>query len=206
LRRRAGPADIQRMAGRDAGGVSRRAFFTTGLSRALERAADVVSSRIAPRRYVRPPGALPEAAFVAACMRCGECVRVCPAGAILTLDAGAGLAGGTPVLDPSVTACVMCADMPCVAACPTDALTAPATGWAEARLAELTVDTDRCIAWRDVACGVCARACPVGEAAIRLDARGRPVIAGGCTGCGICISACVTSPSSIHATPFGGTA
>ena len=96
--------------------------------------------------------------------------------------------------------------MPCAAVCPTDALTVPAGGWLGLRLAELSIDAGRCIAYRDVACGVCARACPVGETALRLDARGRPVIDDGCTGCGICISACVTTPSSIHAMPPGGTA
>ena len=191
------------MGARDTGGVSRRAFFTTGLGRALERAADAFSSRIAPRRYIRPPGALPEAAFVGACTRCGECVRACPAGAIIPLDGPAGLATGTPVLEPAVNACVMCPDMPCAAACPTDALMVPAGGWREVRLADVAIDTERCIAWRDVSCGICARACPVGEQAIRLDERGRPAIAGGCTGCGICMSACVTTPSSIHATPLG---
>jgi ferredoxin-type protein NapG len=197
-------ADIAEMGARDMGGVSRRAFFTTGLGRALEHAADALSQRIAPRAYVRPPGALPEAAFVGACTRCGDCVRACPAGAILTLDTSAGLATGTPVLEPAITACVMCAEMPCATACPTEALTVPADGWRAVRLAELAIDAERCIAYRDVSCGVCARACPVGEAAIGLDARGRPRLAAGCTGCGICISACVTTPSSIHALPLGG--
>ena len=192
---------------RDAGGaVSRRAFFTTGIGRMLERAAGALAGRLAPGSYVRPPGALPEAAFVGACTRCGECVRACPAHAIVMLEAPAGLATGTPVLEPAVTACVMCPDMPCAAACPTDALTPPPDGWRGVRLAEAVIDAERCIAWGGVECGVCARACPVGEGAIRLDARGRPVIGAGCTGCGICVAACVTVPSSIHVTPIAGLA
>jgi ferredoxin-type protein NapG len=181
--------------------LGRRAFFTRGFGRALERAAEAFTARVAPERFQRPPGALPEVAFVAACTRCGACATACPVQAITLLPGGHGLVSGTPVLDVAVTACVMCPDMPCATACPTDALTVPESGWREIRLARLEVDAGRCIAHRDVACGVCARACPVGDAAIMIDARGRPQLQPGCTGCGQCISACVTSPSSLAASP-----
>ncbi|HEU4563862.1 MAG TPA: 4Fe-4S dicluster domain-containing protein [Gemmatimonadaceae bacterium] len=182
-------------------GFSRRGFLRRGLAHALERAASAVAGTLAPSSYIRPPGALPEAGFIAACTRCGECARACPAGAILTLPPGAGLAAGTPALDPAATACLMCADMPCVASCPTDALSLPARGWSGVRLARIWIEEERCIAHRDVSCGVCARVCPVGEDALALDARGRPVPGDACTGCGQCVGACVTQPSSIRVQP-----
>jgi ferredoxin-type protein NapG len=184
------------------GGLDRRGFFVHGLARALGEAADALAERVAPRRYIRPPGALPEAAFVAACTRCGDCVRACPVAAIAPLGTGEGLAAGTPALAPTLDACIMCAEMPCAAACPTGALTRPGDGWAALRIAELGIDTGRCITYRDVACGICAHACPLGERALSIDASGHPVIGDACSGCGVCISACVTTPSSMTIHPL----
>ncbi len=179
------------------GGSERRDFLLRGLSRMLGYAGEAVTSRFAPPLYIRPPGALPEAAFVTACTRCGECARVCPAAAISMLPERTGLATGTPVLHPEESPCLMCAEMPCAAVCPTDALSVPEEGWRGVRMAAAVIDADRCIAHRDVTCGVCARVCPVGETALALDARGRPVVGAACTGCGACVGACVTAPSSI---------
>jgi ferredoxin-type protein NapG len=178
--------------------TNRRAFFVRGFARAVERAADLVGRRLVPTPHVRPPGALPEAALVAACSRCGDCVTACPVHAITLLPPDAGLAAGTPVLHPELTACIMCADMPCAASCPTGALDLPLAGWTGVRLAHVRIDAERCIAHRDVTCGVCVRVCPVGADALTLDARGRPVVGAACTGCGACVTACVTAPSSIR--------
>ncbi len=181
--------------------TDRRAFFARGFARAVERAANIVGQRLSPVPHVRPPGALPDAGLVAACSRCGQCASACPVGAITFLPPDAGLAAGTPVLYPEITACIMCADVPCAAACPTDALEPPQAGWLGLQLASMQIDSERCIAFRDVTCGVCARVCPVGESALTLDERGRPVVGEGCTGCGACVKACVTAPSSIRIHP-----
>lgn len=190
------------MTGDAADRLDRRGFFTRGLQRAVQQAVDAFADRLAPESFIRPPGALPEPAFVAACTRCGECIGVCPVQAIRALPASAGLAAGTPALDVAATACVMCETMPCAAACPTPALEVPPWGWRDVRMARVTIDPARCITWRDVECGICARVCPVGPDALRMDDRGRPVVGAACTGCGQCISACVTGPSSIAATPL----
>lgn len=161
----------------------------------------MIADRVSPVAYIRPPGALPEPAFIGACTRCEECVKACPVDAIAILPTDAGLAAGTPYLDVASKACIMCESMPCAAACPTPALEIPPWGWRDVSMANITIDSSRCITWRDVECGICVRVCKVGEDAISLDDRGRPVIGAACTGCGECIGACVTAPSSISASP-----
>jgi MauM/NapG family ferredoxin protein len=163
---------------------------------------DQAERRVAPARYVRPPGALPEVGFLAACTRCGDCVRACPAHAIVAVPADGGLAAGTPRLLLDREPCIACADMPCVRACPTDALSPPATGWVGYRLAELEFHPERCVTYRGVSCRVCADSCPIGSAALVIDETGHPALRReGCVGCGVCVRACITRPSSFTLAP-----
>jgi ferredoxin-type protein NapG len=176
----------------------RRSFFRGTVGRVLEQLVRHAERRVAPRTVFRPPGAMEEIAFLAACTRCGDCVDVCPARAIFKAPPGAGFSAGTPMIDPDIQPCVVCTDMPCARACPTEALAVPEHGWHGYHMASLVLMPERCIAFRGQECGVCARQCPVGEAAIALDDEGRPVIRiEGCVGCGVCVRACVTSPSSL---------
>ncbi len=179
-------------------GGDRRAFFRETVGRLAQEVARRTERRVAPKVYFRPPGALDELPFLAACTRCGDCISVCPPAAIVKAPTGAGFAVGTPIIDPTVQPCTVCPDMPCAAACPTGALQVPPERWQGYRLATLELVPERCIAFDGVECGVCARACPLGEEALTLDAQGRPVIiAEGCVGCGVCVKACVTSPPSL---------
>lgn len=179
------------------GSFSRRGFLSEALKFAVREAGSLLAERVAPRRHFRPPGALMEPAFLAACTRCGYCTEACPAHAIVAAPASAGLAAGTPIIEPLTQPCVVCEGMFCANVCPTGALVPPADGWARERLGALSLDAERCIAFQGIECGVCARACPVGPEAMTLDAQGRPVILNACVGCGVCVRACVTSPSSL---------
>jgi len=176
----------------------RRGFLQDSIGRLLHEIAERTEERVAPRRWFRPPGAAPEVAFVAACTRCGDCIDVCPVHAIVKAPANAGLAAGTPYIDPAMQACIVCADMPCAAACETGALVLPQDMWASIHMGVLELDPERCITFQGSACGVCARSCPVGETALAVDDRGHPVLKPeGCVGCGVCVTACVTIPSSL---------
>lgn len=183
----------------------RRAFLRDTLGKLAREVARRTEAKVVQRRWFRPPGARPEIEFLAACTRCGACVDVCPAHAIRNAPPTAGLAAGTPMLEPSIQACIVCADIPCARACPTGALVPPAAGWDEVRLGVLSLDVDRCITFHGSSCGVCARACPIGERALAMDAQGHPVLKPeGCVGCGVCVTACVTTPSSLVLTMKSG--
>jgi MauM/NapG family ferredoxin protein len=181
---------------------SRRAFFRAAFGDLGKRLLAGTEDRVVQRRYLRPPGALPEVAFLAACTRSGDCAAACPPHAILLEAPSGGLAAGTPYLDVRTEPCLGCPDMPCARACPTDALTLPAAGWDGYRLGRLELVPERCVTFLGTPCGRCVEVCPVGPAALALDAGGHPVIhVEGCIGCGCCVRACPTSPSSFELLP-----
>jgi MauM/NapG family ferredoxin protein len=168
---------------------------------ATEFAVERVADRFTPR-VCRPPGALPEIEFLMACTRCGECVKACPAAAILTLNNEAGLAAGTPFLDANrYRPCVSCADAPCMPACPTGALRVVPIQ--EATIGTARLNREVCVAWTGESdCARCLKACPWPDDALVVDDEGRPWIdARSCNGCGLCVHACPTGPRAIRIDP-----
>ena len=80
---------------------------------------------IARRAYarLRPPGAKDQDHFLGACIKCGQCVQVCPVQAITFADITEGLGSGVPYIDSRVQACdFSCDALSCILACPTGAL------------------------------------------------------------------------------------
>ena len=73
---------------------------------------------------LRPPGAINEREFLAACIKCGQCVQVCPVRAIVLADIAEGFGMGVPYIDARAQACdFSCDATQCVLSCPTGALT-----------------------------------------------------------------------------------
>jgi ferredoxin-type protein NapG len=72
---------------------------------------------------LRPPGALAEDQFLASCIKCGQCVQVCPVKAIKLSDIDEGFGMGVPHIDAREQACdFSCDAVQCILACPTGAL------------------------------------------------------------------------------------
>ncbi|MBT4762312.1 MAG: 4Fe-4S dicluster domain-containing protein [Bdellovibrionaceae bacterium] len=107
-------------------GLPRRAFLK-GSSYGILAGATLLSAAGAftlknKKPLLRPPGALKESTFLASCIKCGQCLQVCPPQVIelAGLDQGFGI--GTPYITPSKGACILCSGLPCVLSCPTGAL------------------------------------------------------------------------------------
>jgi ferredoxin-type protein NapG len=76
------------------------------------------------RPRLRPPGALDEKDFLASCIKCGQCVQVCPVQAIKLADLVDGFGVGVPYIDARDQACdFSCDAVQCILACPTGSLT-----------------------------------------------------------------------------------
>lgn len=72
--------------------------------------------------YLRPPGALEEKQFLSTCIKCGQCVQVCPYYTLNLMDINSGFSIGTPCIYPSKRGCYLCDLFPCILACPSGAL------------------------------------------------------------------------------------
>lgn len=156
-----------------------------------------------PSTALRPPGALEEPAFLAACVRCGLCVRDCPYDTLKLAELGDGVVTGTPYFEARNVPCEMCDDIPCVVACPTGALDRELTDIEDARMGlAVLIDQETCLNFLGLRCDVCYRVCPVIDEAITLERMHNPrsdrhalflptVHSEHCTGCGKCEQACV---------------
>ena len=81
-----------------------------------------VSRAFVPR--LRPPGALDEKDLLASCIKCGQCVQVCPVSAIRLGELHEGHGIGVPYIAAREQACdFSCDAVQCILACPTGALT-----------------------------------------------------------------------------------
>ena len=200
---------------------SRRRFLTDTASSAcaaalvgLGLAAYARQSRALPPTAIRPPGALAEEAFTAACVRCGLCVRDCPYPTLRLARPEEQVPAGTPYFIAREAPCEMCEDIPCVAACPTGALDKGLEKIDDARMGLAhVVDQENCLAFQGLRCEVCFNVCPLRDKAITLELQRNertgkhalfvPVVhSEACTGCGKCERACVLEEAAIKVLPL----
>jgi len=191
--------------------LDRRNFFRHGFRTLVRTVADSVDalndSKTAtrqallpapapPPRRIRPPGALAEADFLAACTRCEACVDACPVDAIVHVAAGE-FDEGTPHLELRQAACAVCTDIACSKACPDGALlpVPAATGIA---MGKAILQPDSCYAFQGQFCDACVSVCPTQPAALILQDGLPDVLSRFCIGCGLCEQVCPTEPASIR--------
>ncbi len=136
--------------------------------------------------FLRPPGVVNEADFLAKCIKCQKCLAVCPTRVIVPISMAEGrMALSTPTMNFLQGYCDLC--MKCVEVCPTGALKPVSPQDVKIGLAR--INPDICVAWSWSGCVECSRLCPFD--AIQLDDHQRPVVdAAKCNGCGLCEKIC----------------
>ncbi|WP_353662073.1 4Fe-4S dicluster domain-containing protein [Hydrogenimonas sp. SS33] len=71
---------------------------------------------------LRPPGAVPEEEFIGLCIKCGQCLQVCPYDSIILEDIDGRVGVGMAYIEPRERGCYLCEAFPCILACPSGAL------------------------------------------------------------------------------------
>ena len=100
---------------------------------------------------IRPPGAVEENKFQHLCIKCGQCLQVCPYHAVSLKDISAGVDIGTPVIYPELRGCHLCDLLPCVLACPSGALNHDVSDAHDVKMAEITVlSKENCFGLKNV--------------------------------------------------------
>lgn len=197
--------------------LSRRAFVVSGITGAaiapflkLNYRKKINKETVS---IIRPPGAVNEKEFIARCIRCGECMKVCKTNGLHPVLLEYGIEGiWTPQLIPRIGycdyGCVLCTRV-----CPSGAIKPlPLEEKRWVALGKARIDHNRCIPWvgysrlpelkkewQDFNCGVCEEVCPVPTKAIHFNTyvaeQGREirrpfVREDVCVGCGFCEKVC----------------
>ena len=162
--------------------ISRRGFVISLASGIFAVPAVRLSNKLGSNwhhKLIRPPGSLAEREFLKRCIKCGQCMRVCPTNVIQPGGIEAGLENlWTPVLNNRIGTsgcqlnCTACGQV-----CPTSAIRpitlAEKQGLDEfadvgpIKLGTAFFDRNRCLPWAmDKPCIVCEENCPLSPKAI----------------------------------------
>jgi polyferredoxin len=127
-------------------------------------------------KVIRPPGAVEERGFLERCIRCAECMKVCPNNALHPAFFEAGVEGlWTPILIARIGycefSCVLCGQV-----CPTGAIQKitekekMGQGQPPIKIGTAFYDHGRCLPWSmQTPCIVCEEFCPTSPKAIWVE-------------------------------------
>lgn len=155
-----------------------------------------------------PPMLLPPGAgtslerFMAACKRCGDCVRACPHFVLKRNPKRGGFHEGLPCMAMRENFCRMCSDWPCISACPTGALQKPQKDQF-LRVGTARVYPRLCLRSAGQDCRSCQERCMgtsleggAARSALTIVNNLPAIDPGVCTGCGGCEFHCPVQPGA----------
>ena len=178
---------------------------------------------------IRPPGSVEENEFLKKCIKCDQCINVCPTNVLqpATLSEGGLESLWTPVMKFEIGHCQYKCTL-CSEVCPTGAIrkitveeklgTGDYVEEGPIRLGMAFFDRGRCLPHAmEVPCVVCEEVCPVSPKAIQtkdeeiMDVFGNVVVLAKpfivpdlCIGCGICETECpVRDSAAVYVTAVG---
>jgi polyferredoxin len=182
------------------------------------------------RAVIRPPGSVAEDEFLRRCIKCDQCIRVCPTNVLQPSLFEAGIEGlWTPIMISKMGWCELNCTL-CSQVCPTGAIreisiaeklgVGPFEAKGPIKTGTAFYNQGRCLPWAmDTSCVVCEEVCPVSPKAIftrnvevtdrwgaTLELK-RPFIDPvKCIGCGICEHECpVKDDPAVYVTAIGET-
>ncbi|WP_435017296.1 4Fe-4S binding protein [Tundrisphaera sp. TA3] len=182
------------------------------------------------RAVIRPPGSVEEDEFLRRCIKCDQCIRVCPTNVLQPALFEGGLEGlWTPIMISKMGWCELNCTL-CSQVCPTGAIreisiaeklgAGPFESKGPIKTGTAFYNQGRCLPWAmDTSCVVCEEVCPVSPKAIftrNVDVTDRwgatlqlkrPFIdPEKCIGCGICEHECpVKDDPAVYVTAIGET-
>ncbi len=215
--------------------IGRRRLVFAGLTGLaafpLLKSHGVNTNRNYSKKLILPPGSVEEQDFLERCIKCDQCVNVCPTNVLqpATFEEGGLEALWTPVMNFNIGHCQLKCTL-CSEVCPTGAIRKITV---EEKLGKgqfkdkgpISVgtafyDLGRCLPHAmEIPCVVCEEVCPVSPKAIQTkneeakDVYGNVVVLNKpfivpdlCIGCGICQHECpVTDSRAVYVTPVGET-
>lgn len=196
----------------------------------LTRLSGTTSNKTFNRAVIRPPASVEEKEFLKRCIKCDQCIRVCPTNVLQPSLFQSGVEGlWTPIMDMRLGYCELNCTL-CGHVCPTGAIQQISIEeklglgkfkeQGPVKVGTAFYDRGRCLPWgMETPCVVCEEVCPVSPKAIetydeeivRLDGKkvtlNKPfIIPERCIGCGICEKECpVLDERAVYVTAVGET-
>jgi ferredoxin len=198
----------RRVLGVAAGAAVAAPILASGIGRATPNPA-----------LIRPPGSVAEKDFLERCIKCGECMKICPTNCIHPTFFQAGFEGmWSPILNFRIGYCEFNCTL-CGQVCPTQAIEKlKMEVKQELKIGLAFIDVNRCLPYAfDTPCIVCEEHCPTPTKAIYFEEKEVTKRDGTtevlkfpridpdlCIGCGICENKCpVADKPAVYCTSAG---